>query len=150
LQCWNGGGGGRGEGDAICDRDDHAPRWHLNPEVSILHCENQQEASPTGCPGASEDSHGSRKLGVWSLSVINTLVECQTSGFRGDMEAVSSIENSGLDVYAHNIETVEVQPSLSVKNQDKCSLLPFPFFCSFLCQQGIYICSRKQIIPKFF
>jgi hypothetical protein len=52
------------------------------------------------------------------------------------MEAVSSIENSGLDVYAHNIETVEVQPSLSVKNQDKCSLLPFPFFVFFSLPAG--------------
>ncbi|CAL4909032.1 unnamed protein product [Urochloa decumbens] len=35
------------------------------------------------------------------------LVECLTSDFRGDMEAVSSLANSGLDVYAHNIETVK-------------------------------------------
>ena len=34
------------------------------------------------------------------------LVECLTSDFRGDLEAVSSLANSGLDVYAHNIETV--------------------------------------------
>jgi lipoyl synthase len=35
------------------------------------------------------------------------LVECLTSDFRGDLEAVSSLANSGLDVYAHNIETVK-------------------------------------------
>ena len=34
------------------------------------------------------------------------LVECLTSDFRGDMGAVSSLANSGLDVYAHNIETM--------------------------------------------
>ncbi|AQL00152.1 Lipoyl synthase 1, chloroplastic [Zea mays] len=34
------------------------------------------------------------------------LVECLTSDFRGDLEAISSLANSGLDVYAHNIETV--------------------------------------------
>ncbi|XP_015692895.1 lipoyl synthase 2, chloroplastic [Oryza brachyantha] len=34
------------------------------------------------------------------------LVECLTSDFRGDLEAVSSLANSGLDVFAHNIETV--------------------------------------------
>jgi hypothetical protein len=34
------------------------------------------------------------------------LVECLTSDFRGDMGAVSSLAKSGLDVYAHNIETV--------------------------------------------
>jgi len=35
------------------------------------------------------------------------LVECLTSDFRGDLDAVSSLANSGLDVYAHNIETVK-------------------------------------------
>lgn len=34
------------------------------------------------------------------------LVECLTSDFRGDLEAVSALANSGLDVFAHNIETV--------------------------------------------
>jgi hypothetical protein len=44
------------------------------------------------------------------------------------MEAVSSIANSGLEVYAHNIETVGVKQSLSVKNQDKCSFAAVSFF----------------------
>lgn len=35
------------------------------------------------------------------------LVECLTPDFRGDMEAVRSLASSGLDVFAHNIETVE-------------------------------------------
>mmetsp|Transcript_13880 Transcript_13880/g.20325 ORF Transcript_13880/g.20325 Transcript_13880/m.20325 type:complete len:433 (-) Transcript_13880:31-1329(-) len=35
------------------------------------------------------------------------LVECLVSDFRGDLEAVSKIALSGLDVYAHNVETVE-------------------------------------------
>ncbi|XP_038063101.1 lipoyl synthase, mitochondrial-like [Patiria miniata] len=35
------------------------------------------------------------------------LVECLTPDFRGDMEAVERVALSGLDVYAHNIETVE-------------------------------------------
>lgn len=34
------------------------------------------------------------------------LVECLTSDFRGDLEAVSLLVDSGLDVFAHNIETV--------------------------------------------
>ncbi|RRT86119.1 hypothetical protein B296_00004493 [Ensete ventricosum] len=34
------------------------------------------------------------------------LVECLTSDFRGDLEAVSLLADSGLDVFAHNIETV--------------------------------------------
>ena len=35
------------------------------------------------------------------------LVECLTSDFRGDLVAVSHLVNSGLDVFAHNIETVK-------------------------------------------
>lgn len=35
------------------------------------------------------------------------LVECLTSDFRGDLEAVSKLIYSGLDVFAHNIETVK-------------------------------------------
>ncbi|KAH7421301.1 hypothetical protein KP509_13G050100 [Ceratopteris richardii] len=34
------------------------------------------------------------------------LVECLTSDFRGDLEAVSKVVQSGLDVFAHNVETV--------------------------------------------
>ncbi|CAG5132219.1 unnamed protein product, partial [Candidula unifasciata] len=35
------------------------------------------------------------------------LVECLTPDFRGDLEAVSVVAGSGLDVYAHNVETVQ-------------------------------------------
>lgn len=34
------------------------------------------------------------------------LVECLTPDFRGDMHCVDIVANSGLDVYAHNVETV--------------------------------------------
>jgi len=37
----------------------------------------------------------------------NILVECLVPDFRGDVEAVKIIADCGLDVYAHNIETVE-------------------------------------------
>ncbi|KAL0272728.1 UNVERIFIED_CONTAM: hypothetical protein PYX00_005589 [Menopon gallinae] len=37
----------------------------------------------------------------------NILVECLVPDFRGDVEQVKTIVDSGLDVYAHNIETVE-------------------------------------------
>lgn len=36
------------------------------------------------------------------------LVECLVPDFRGDLDAVNTIVQSGLDVFAHNIETVEV------------------------------------------
>ncbi|XP_056010546.1 lipoyl synthase, mitochondrial-like isoform X1 [Ostrea edulis] len=35
------------------------------------------------------------------------LVECLTPDFRGDMTCVAKVAESGLDVYAHNVETVE-------------------------------------------
>lgn len=35
------------------------------------------------------------------------LVECLVSDFRGDLAAVERLATSGLDVYAHNVETVE-------------------------------------------
>ena len=34
------------------------------------------------------------------------LVECLTGDFRGDLKGVEAVVNSGLDVYAHNVETV--------------------------------------------
>lgn len=34
------------------------------------------------------------------------LVECLTPDFQGDMDAVKNLAQSGLDVFAHNIETV--------------------------------------------
>lgn len=35
------------------------------------------------------------------------LVECLVSDFRGDEDSVATLARSGLDVYAHNVETVE-------------------------------------------
>ncbi|XP_017316679.1 lipoyl synthase, mitochondrial isoform X1 [Ictalurus punctatus] len=37
---------------------------------------------------------------------FNILVECLTPDFRGDLSAVEKVAWSGLDVYAHNVETV--------------------------------------------
>ena len=35
------------------------------------------------------------------------LVECLVSDFAGDLKSVETLANSGLDVYAHNMETVK-------------------------------------------
>uniref|UniRef100_A0A8C7APR7 lipoyl synthase n=1 Tax=Neovison vison TaxID=452646 RepID=A0A8C7APR7_NEOVI len=43
------------------------------------------------------------------------LVECLTPDFRGDLKAIEKVVLSGLDVYAHNIETV---PELQRKVRD--------------------------------
>ncbi|XP_032080002.1 lipoyl synthase, mitochondrial [Thamnophis elegans] len=45
----------------------------------------------------------------------NILVECLTPDFRGDLGAVEKVASSGLDVYAHNVETV---PELQSKVRD--------------------------------
>ncbi|KAJ5692663.1 Elongator protein 3/MiaB/NifB [Penicillium macrosclerotiorum] len=37
----------------------------------------------------------------------NILVECLTGDYRGDVEMAALVARSGLDVYAHNVETVE-------------------------------------------
>ncbi|KAK2804621.1 hypothetical protein FQN51_001822 [Onygenales sp. PD_10] len=37
----------------------------------------------------------------------NILVECLTGDYAGDLDMVSLVAKSGLDVYAHNVETVE-------------------------------------------
>ena len=37
----------------------------------------------------------------------NILVECLTGDFKGKLDCVALVANSGLDVYAHNMETVE-------------------------------------------
>jgi lipoic acid synthetase len=49
------------------------------------------------------------KTKVWCLLQAlkpEILVECLVSDFRGDLTAVLHVANSGLDVFAHNIETV--------------------------------------------
>lgn len=41
------------------------------------------------------------------FSNANILVECLVPDFRGNTKAIQTIVESNLDVYAHNIETVE-------------------------------------------
>lgn len=46
---------------------------------------------------------------VRTLKILkpDIMVECLTSDFRGDLDAVSTLVHSGLDVFAHNIETMK-------------------------------------------
>lgn len=55
-----------------------------------------------------ESTHSSISLIHYLFSLRNSkiLVECLTPDFRGDLAAVEKIALSGLDVYAHNVETV--------------------------------------------
>ncbi|KAL3136502.1 Lipoyl synthase, chloroplastic [Trebouxia sp. C0009 RCD-2024] len=54
--------------------------------------------------GGSE--HFARTVRTLKQLKPEILVECLTPDFRGDMEAVRNLAQSGLDVFAHNIETV--------------------------------------------
>ncbi len=51
-----------------------------------------------------------------NISSPSILVECLTGDFRGDLEGVEMMALSGLDVYAHNIETVESQQRYNIDN----------------------------------
>ena len=48
------------------------------------------------------------------------LVECLTPDFRGDLKAVEIVVHSGLDVYAHNVETVAELQKLVLSNLWYC------------------------------
>merc|ERR1711879_654135 len=50
---------------------------------------------------------GSTGINLKRESKGETLVEVLTPDFRGDLNLVANVANSGLDVYAHNLETVE-------------------------------------------
>ncbi|KAH6683753.1 hypothetical protein F5X68DRAFT_211151 [Plectosphaerella plurivora] len=54
--------------------------------------------------GAKHFAETIRKIKAKKSSI---LVEALTGDFRGDTEMVKIVANSGLDVYAHNVETVE-------------------------------------------
>lgn len=44
---------------------------------------------------------------VYFTRAPSILIECLTGDFQGNLEHVDCVARSGLDVYAHNIETVE-------------------------------------------
>ena len=54
------------------------------------------------------ESSWSGAMQVRTLKALrpDTLVECLTPDFKGDAAAVRNLAASGLDVFAHNIETV--------------------------------------------
>ena len=46
-------------------------------------------------------------IALWHCRNPSLLVECLTGDFRGDLRGVEAVAMSGLEVYAHNVETVE-------------------------------------------
>eukprot|EP00270_Netrium_digitus_P002525 TRINITY_DN12856_c0_g1_i1.p1 TRINITY_DN12856_c0_g1~~TRINITY_DN12856_c0_g1_i1.p1 ORF type:complete len:393 (+),score=63.35 TRINITY_DN12856_c0_g1_i1:140-1318(+) len=132
-ECWNGGGGAGGEGDGIgtatimllgstCTR-------------GCRFCAVATSANPPP-PDPAEPENTARAIASWGVGYIvltsvdrddlpdggsshfaetvkilkslrpDILVECLVSDFRGDQAAVERVAGSGLDVFAHNIETV--------------------------------------------
>ncbi|XP_072956930.1 lipoyl synthase 1, chloroplastic [Typha angustifolia] len=133
-ECWNGGGGAGGEGDGIatatimllgdtCTRGcrfcavktsrNPAPPDLMEPENTakaivswgvdyIVLTSVDRDDLPDGGSG-----HFAQTVKTMKRLKPEILVECLTSDFRGDLEAVSTLIDSGLDVFAHNIETVK-------------------------------------------
>jgi hypothetical protein len=73
-----------------------------------------------------------RALQVRTLKALKPeiLVECLTPDFQGDLQAVRHLARSGLDVFAHNIETVGA------------AAIPAPFF--WRCIR----CARQRLWPR--
>jgi len=70
---------------------------------------------------------------LFSLRNPKILVECLTPDFRGDLAAVEKIALSGLDVYAHNIETVrELQRLVHLVHSHKNAVMSVTF-CLYVC-----------------
>lgn len=56
-------------------------------------------------------AHFAQTVGLLKFRKPSLRVECLVSDFQGDLNSVAMLAKSGLDVYAHNIETVErLQP----------------------------------------
>nr|XP_033803247.1 lipoyl synthase, mitochondrial [Geotrypetes seraphini] len=56
------------------------------------------------CDGGAE--HFAKTVSFLKERNPKILVECLTPDFRGDLKAIEIVARSGLDVYAHNVETV--------------------------------------------
>lgn len=133
-ECWNGGGGAGGTGDGIgtatimllgdtCTRGCRfcAVKTSRTPSPpDLMEPENTAKAIATWgvgyvvltsvdrddlLDGGSE--HFARTVRTLKELKPEILVECLTSDFRGDLSAVSTVVQSGLDVFAHNVETVK-------------------------------------------
>ncbi|TVU20638.1 hypothetical protein EJB05_36853 [Eragrostis curvula] len=132
-ECWNGGGGAGGEGDGIATATIMLLGDTCTRGCRFCAVKTSNKPPP---PDALEPLKTAVAVASWGVDYIvltsvdrddlpdggsghfaqtvralkelkpGILVECLTSDFRGDLEAVSSLANSGLDVYAHNIETV--------------------------------------------
>lgn len=133
-ECWNGGGGAGGEGDGIATATIMLLGDTCTRGCRFCAVKTSRNPSP---PDPMEPENTAQAIASWGVDYIvltsvdrddlpdggsghfaqtvkamkrlkpEILVECLTSDFRGDLDAVSSLAHSGLDVFAHNIETVK-------------------------------------------
>ncbi|RVX16210.1 Lipoyl synthase, chloroplastic [Vitis vinifera] len=127
-ECWNGGGDGIATatimllGDtctrgcrfcAVKTSRNPAPPDPMEPENTakaiaswgvdyIVLTSVDRDDLPDGGSG-----HFARTVKAMKKFKPEIMVECLTSDFRGDLSAVETLVHSGLDVFAHNIETVK-------------------------------------------
>ncbi|EEC79513.1 hypothetical protein OsI_20590 [Oryza sativa Indica Group] len=132
-ECWNGGGGAGGDGDGIATATIMLLGDTCTRGCRFCAVKTSNKPPP---PDALEPLRTAVAVASWGVDYVvltsvdrddlpdggsghfaqtvkalkelkpGILVECLTSDFRGDLEAVSSLASSGLDVFAHNIETV--------------------------------------------
>ena len=67
------------------------------------------------------------------------LVECLTPDFRGHLDGVSCVVHAGLDVFAHNVETVEELQWLV----EACSIV-LSSLCVCVC---VCVCHNEKKMP---
>ncbi|MCO5576085.1 hypothetical protein L7F22_029892 [Adiantum nelumboides] len=132
-ECWNGGGGVGGEGDGIGTATIMLLGDTCTRGCRFCAVKTSRAPAP---PDPMEPENTAKAIAAWGVGYIvltsvdrddlvdggsghfartvttlkemkpEILVECLTSDFRGDLIAVSKIVQSGLDVFAHNVETV--------------------------------------------
>ena len=76
--------------------------------------------------------HFARTVELIKTKKPEMLVECLVSDFRGDLNAVEMLALSGLDVYAHNVETVERLQKVGGNHRCSKSFKYMPYIHRFL------------------
>ncbi|XP_022554280.1 lipoyl synthase, chloroplastic-like [Brassica napus] len=98
-ECWNGGGDGIATATIMVLGDTCTTSWGVD---YIVITSVDRDDLPDGGSG-----HFAQTVKAMKRLKPDIMIECLTSDFRGDLEAVDSLVHSGLDVFAHNVETVK-------------------------------------------
>ena len=98
--------------DAAPEPPDESEPWNTADAVAswgmdyIVLTSVDRDDLPDGGAG-----HFAQTVGLLKFRKPELRVECLVSDFQGDLSSVATLTSSGLDVFAHNIETVErLQP----------------------------------------